>query len=202
MSVTDATDATTSASKAVSSTVMSVAHNDPVGSFSAQQRVNQQQLFPSAVPNKFLNPISQSPVPQLLTSITLNDIRRTTAQLSDGLNGDPPPFAIFGFGYTGTNANYVSVELCTTIYIDGTDLSHAYPVGANIFISNWTVERIKNANTIVETDTSVTYNPNQANQDYEWLILKAYDSGADHTVTVDFYWRAILNTGGNKLPNT
>lgn len=200
MTPVDATSNSTSFSKAITSSVQSVANNDPIGNLSNSARVNQQQLYPTAVTNKFLNPISQSPVPQILTSVTLNDVRQTSVDISDGIDGDPPPFAIFGFGYTGTLENYVAVELCTTIFVDEVDLAHAYPIGGSLFIQNIGLERIKNANTLVtNADGTHTYNPNQANQDWEWLIFKDFEGGASHTIIVQFYWRAILNQGGQKL---
>lgn len=181
----------------------SVTDVNPLGdSASNGGRTTQQQILPSAVQNKFLNPITQSPAPKIVTSVALNDVQQTSADLSDGLNSDPQPFAIFGFAYEGNIQNYVQVELCASIFLDAIDIGHAYPLGGDLFISNWNITRLKDARFFkFNADGSPSYEINQANQDFEWIVVEAFDSGADHTVTVQFYWRAVQNTGGGATTN-
>lgn len=193
-------DATTNEVKVtVSGVLPSVENNDPIGDLANSQRLTQQQIIPSAIQNRFINIVTQSPKPQTPTSITSDDLATSFATVS----GDPStgfaPYALFGFGYESTSQTSVKVELCLSIYLDEVSLPNAYPVGGNLDLTVLKVTRIKSANTFVpgnETAPDV-YDVNQANQEFEWLLVE-YLGSHTHDVIIKFYYRAIQNTGGVK----
>lgn len=163
-------------------------------------RLSQQAIAPGSLQNRFLNLVSQAPVLNNVQSIGIDDVGMTTIFISDGVGSDPPSYAIINFEYVGSTTDFVSVELCTTFFVDAIDYDHIYPTGSAILPMNWTVERVKGAffKTANSNNTS-TFAPNKLNQDFEQLIIKCYESGADHTLFVYYYWRAIINSGGTKV---
>lgn len=189
-------DATTNeVTTVVSGVVPSIENNDPIGNLMNSQRVNQQQIFPSAVTNKFLNPVQQFPnITSVGTSVSLNDVKQVTVRLSDGLGLNPPASSAIAFRFQGSTGATLMVTLCTTIVIDG----EFYPFGADIFLANWDITRIKSASFFDQKpDRSFTNPLCSIDQDCEWLIINAFDSGADHTIDIYYYWRGIINQGGS-----
>jgi hypothetical protein len=156
-------------------------------------RVNQQRILPPALQTRFLNPVTQFPMPANSVSVTLNDLRQASSVIGE----DGRTVAAFAFKFTNTSTAPVSVELCASLFIDGTDFDSAYPFGGNVAPTDWSIERIKTAHFAPDFDsTTLIYEPNQSNQDSEFFIVKYLpNDGVTHQLVIYYYWRAISNAG-------
>lgn len=177
--------------------VDTVPNVDPIGDLRNAQRTAQQHLLPSAIQPRFLNPVTQSPVPVNIESITLDDLTLVSQPISDGVS-NPNTLALFIFSYTNTNSAPVSVELCASLFIDGTDFENAYPFGGLQAATDWSVERGKQSHFFDTEADPQTYLPNQANQAMEFITIKNLSAAGDHMLYIYYYWRAIANQGGAK----
>lgn len=176
-----------------------IENNDPVGNLANSMRVNQQQVLPTAIQNRFLAPVNQWPIPASNSIITNNDVKVATSVI--GENG--ADVADFSFKFTNTTTTPVFVELCATLFIDGTDFENAYPFGAQVAPLDWIIERIKTAHFAPDFNSlNPQYNVNQSNQDSESFIVKFIGTpGEVHQLYLFYYWRSIANQGGVKNPS-
>lgn len=175
-----------------------VTNVDPLaGGSTNTSRTTQQQIQPSAISKRFLNPVQQSPQPLNVNSITLNDLGLTTQAISDGIVG-PDTVALFIFSFTNTTNAPISVELCASLFIDGTEIGNAYPFGEFVASTEWSIERQKTAHFLDTSADPQTYLPNQSNQDTEFYIVKNLSASGNHQLFIYYYWRTIANQGGSK----
>lgn len=196
----DATSNSSSIRSSVTNSLPSVANNDPIGNLANSQRVTQQQVQVTAVPPKFVSPVQQWPQPQTFTSVTLNDLKEANSSIGDGIGGNPGSVAAISMKFVNNNSTLpVMVQLCATLFIDGTGLENSYPFGQSfgsiVQPLQWNIERIKMAHFAPDFDSAnPVLNVNQPNQDSETFLVKYLGSGV-HEIFIFYYWRSIGNFG-------
>lgn len=200
MSVTDSTDTTVnpaSKSQVLVTTVDSIPNNDPLASPSP--RMPQQRLIANAVQDRFINIVQQWPIPVTLSNVQQSDLKQTDPAaniLSD--TGDT--VASMNFIFQNTNTVPVLVEWCGSLFIDEVAPENRYPWGVNVAPTDWSVESYKAA----YFGTGLNGNPyevNQVNQDSQVFVVKFLGTGT-HPIIVQYYWRTVVNQGGNATPTT
>lgn len=163
------------------------------------RRVAQQQVLPTAIQDRFLNPVTQWSGSSSPFAQEFSGVGSVAIHLTDG-SSDNNNSGIIGFQFTGTTDSYVDVDVGTAIFIDQVDYLHAYPFGGAVGgLGSWAVEQLHDCffPPTFADGSNAFYAPAKPNQSGDWLIVKNY-TGSAHDIIVYYNWRAIMNQGGKR----